>query len=273
MPTINASPKNPNIKLEHTAFYLQEETRPWNPYIDSQTGKNLPRRSMINSFGAGGAYANLIIEEFMEELPENEPSITIPQEYLILFSAKTKWSLMKYIEKMQRFLQKNSSAAIADIAQSLQKVHHTLEHKAAIITSSIQDFLEKLNLLQKPDANLTALKIYMSSSIIFDMDDTTALLIQQALKEKDLTQLAQHWISGAAIDFRQLSGKSGICRIDLPKYAFEHNIKFDFNNYMIKNQNESLKASDEFYRILLEKIANDELSEAEFKVAMDLSKG
>jgi polyketide synthase PksN len=272
VPTINASPQNPNIRLENTAFYLQEEIGPWNQHIDLETGKNLPRRSMINSFGAGGAYANLIIEEFMEDTPAKIASILLPQEYLIIFSAKTKWSLLKYIEKMQRFLQKDSSVAIADIAQSLQKVNHNLEHKAAIITSSIQDLLEKLNLLQKAEVSLTHSKIYMSSSITFDTDATKALLIQQALKEKDLNQLAQHWISGAAIDFRQLSGKYGISRIDLPKYAFEHNIKFDFNhNYMINNQNESL-AADEFDRILLEKIANDELSEADFKAAMNLSK-
>lgn len=53
VPTINAMPVNPNIKLEHTAFYLQEQTEPWHRLNDPETGKQLPRRSMINSFGAG----------------------------------------------------------------------------------------------------------------------------------------------------------------------------------------------------------------------------
>ncbi len=53
VPTINATPVNPNIKLENTAFYLQEQTEPWHRLNDPGTGKQLPRRSMINSFRAG----------------------------------------------------------------------------------------------------------------------------------------------------------------------------------------------------------------------------
>lgn len=89
VPTINASPRNPNIKLEGTVFYLQEETGPWSQIKDPQTRNNLPRRSMINSFGAGGAYANLILEEFIGGAYVQVPGMISPQEYLIIFSART----------------------------------------------------------------------------------------------------------------------------------------------------------------------------------------
>jgi acyl transferase domain-containing protein len=211
----------------------------------------------------------LIIEEFIGEAPVKGPRISFPQEYLIIFSAKTEWSLMKYTEKMQGFLQKNSSVEIADVARSLQKINHNLEHKAAIIASSIQDFFEKLNVLQQSRETLIDSNIYISSGIKFDADTTKSLIIQQALEKKDLKQLAQLWVAGATIDFRPLNGNSGTPGIDLPKYAFEHNIKFDFNNnYMINNENETVKFDDEFYRILLEKISKGECSEDEFKEAM-----
>ncbi len=272
VPTINANPQNPNIKLEHTAFYLQKETRPWNQTIDAHTGKKLPRRSMINSFGAGGAYANLIIEEFMGEVPMKGLSISLPPEQLIIFSAKTKWSMMRYIEKMQEFLQKNSSVDIADVARLLQKVNHNLEYRATIIVSSIREFVEKLNLLQESRDNLTDSNICISSGFEMDTNDTKSLIIQQALEKKDVRQLAQLWIAGATIDFGQLNENSGTPAIDLPKYAFEHHITFDFNNnYLINKEDETAKCDDEFYRILLEKIAKGELSEDEFADAINLA--
>ncbi|BBB93441.1 MAG TPA: SDR family NAD(P)-dependent oxidoreductase [Methylomusa anaerophila] len=260
-PTIHASPQNPNIKLDHTAFYLQKETRPWQQLSDPRTGGKLPRRSLINSFGAGGAYANLIVEEFMAETPATGASISSPQEYLIIFSARTEWSLMKYTEKLQEFLRKNSAVAIADIAQKLQKVNHNLEHRVAIIASSGRDLSEKLSILQKSGASLTDAGIYLSASMNFAADDAEALVIQQALAKQELRQLAQYWAAGAVIDFRRLNENTGTPGIDLPKYAFEHNIKFDFNK-------EAVNFDAEFFQILLDRIAKGELSEDEFKDAM-----
>ncbi|MCI4130228.1 hypothetical protein, partial [Bacillus haynesii] len=78
---------------------------PWHRLNDPETGKQLPRRSMINSFGAGGAYANLIIEEYIETAPERQIA-SRQQEFTAVFSAKTKWSLLSYLENMQLFLEK-----------------------------------------------------------------------------------------------------------------------------------------------------------------------
>jgi polyketide synthase PksR len=71
VPTINADPLNPNIKLENSAFYLQKELKPWIQIKDAKSRKYLPRRSMINSFGAGGSYTSIIVEEFINYRKEN----------------------------------------------------------------------------------------------------------------------------------------------------------------------------------------------------------
>jgi amino acid adenylation domain-containing protein len=260
VPTINANPINPNIKLERTAFYLQENTAFWNQIKDQKTGGNLPRRSLINSFGAGGAYANLVIEEYIEEVFEKQSSISLRQEFLVLFSAKTEWSLVKYIEKMYDFLQQNSNFTIEQVARSLQKMNHNLEYRVAIIASSIHELVEKLVAFLSEKENVRDSTIYISldpksNEIIFDEAN-----IQQALEKEKIRDLAQYWIDGAAIEFKQ--GNEGVRTplISLPKYAFEHNYKFSFKNDVVTNK-EPAQSVDTFYLKLVESIESGELSE------------
>ncbi len=161
VPTINATPVNPNIKLENTAFYLQEQTEPWHRLNDSETGKQLPRRSMINSFGAGGAYANLIIEEYIETAPERQIA-SRQQEFTAVFSAKTKWSLLSYLENMQLFLEKEAALDIEPIVQALHRINHNLERRAAFTVTSTQELIEKLKMFRTSKESSLQQGIYTS---------------------------------------------------------------------------------------------------------------
>jgi polyketide synthase PksN len=272
VPTINANPRNPNIKLEGTPFYLQEETKPWSQFKDQQTGKNLPRRSMINSFGAGGAYSNLVVEEFIEETFEKVPEKAFQQEVLIVFSAKTEWSLMRYLEKMQEVL-KNNLFEIVDVARSLQKNNHNLENRVAIIASSISELLEKIDIFQKTGESAIVLNIYSSLHHRPDGNAMNSSVLQQALEKKDLRQLANYWIAGATIDFRQLNEKTKAPCVDLPKYVFEHDIEFDYNNYISIINKPKTELGDDFYLNLSEKISQGELSEDEVEKIIGIEIG
>jgi len=263
VPTINANPRNPNIKLEGTSFYLQEEMSQWSKQQDSQTGECLPHRSMINSFGAGGAYANLIVEEFIQETLINRPKKSSEEDLLFVFSAKTKLSLMNYLKKMQGFLEKQSSVNMDDLAHSLHKINHNLEYRAAIITGSSRDLLDKLDYLLKTAETSVDLSIYISLDQKSDRSFPNATIVQQTLAAKNLEKLAQHWIEGATIDFRKLNESSEALWIDIPKYAFDHTIEFDFNNNNSIMNHEITDFDNEFCLDLSKKILNGELSEEE----------
>jgi amino acid adenylation domain-containing protein len=267
VPTINADPRNPNIRLEDTAFYLQEKTNSWNRLKD-QAGEDIPRRSMINSFGAGGAYANLIVEEFLGDQFIKAPDKPIAQEYLMVFSTKTTWSLMKYLEQIQDFLANNPSIALGDMAHTLHKINHHLEHRAALLASSSQELIEKLNLLRETNKTLEDSGIYIS----LDQESKTACLdassIQQDLVNKDLRQLARYWVTGAVIDFRQLVEDTETSWVDLPKYAFDHNVKFDFSQDKSALNSETAEFADEYSLDIVKRIFQGELSENQFKDLM-----
>ncbi|KAA6449525.1 beta-ketoacyl synthase N-terminal-like domain-containing protein [Bacillus swezeyi] len=219
VPTINAAPVNPNINLENTAFFLQKRTEPWHRLKDPETGKHLPRRSMINSFGAGGAYANLIIEEFIGAAPEKQ-TVSHQQECLAVFSAKTKWSLLSYLEKMRVFLEKNPSSAIEAVVHSLHRINHDLEHRVAFTVASTQELLEKLKIFQASKESSLQQGIYTS----FDLQ-SGAISPNAGLAH----ETAQQWAAGVSIHFDHVHQGKGTGWINLPHYAFDHNTAFHFD--------------------------------------------
>ncbi|MGG0025446.1 beta-ketoacyl synthase N-terminal-like domain-containing protein [Bacillus inaquosorum] len=219
VPTINATPVNPNIQLENTAFYLQEQTEPWHRLNDPETGKKLPRRSMINSFGAGGAYANLIIEEYMERAPEKHIA-SRQEEFTAVFSAKTKWSLLSYLEHMQLYLEKEDALDIEPIVQALHRRNHDLEHRAAFTVTSTQELIEKLKVFQTSKESSLQQGIYTS----FDLQPCA----ESAHKERK-TSAAEQWAAGASIDFKEAAQGNRSGWVHLPHYAFDHHTAFHFD--------------------------------------------
>src|SRR4029078_8164867 len=97
LPALNTSPIKSKISMDRTPFHLQEGTRLWQAIPDPDSGMALPRRAMINSFGAGGAYANLVVEEEAVDPEAGEQAKSFVREHLFIFSAKTKGSLKRYL--------------------------------------------------------------------------------------------------------------------------------------------------------------------------------
>ncbi|WP_459954250.1 beta-ketoacyl synthase N-terminal-like domain-containing protein [Paenibacillus pini] len=229
VPTLHATPINPNIKLGNTAFYLQETGEPWKQIQDPGSGKDLPRRSMINSFGAGGAYTNLIVEEYTLESPSNARGlVTSPQEFLIIFSAKTKWSLLQYLQKMRSLLREKASLDMNVLAQSLQKLNHGLDVRAAFVTSSAHELAEQLNGFLDSPSSSPARRVYTTLDQQSPSRFVEAAEIRAALADKELRYLAQRWVEGVTIDFEPLYRDRPSSWMELPHYAFDHGVVFRF---------------------------------------------
>lgn len=244
VPSIHATPINPNIKLKNTAFYLQETGESWKQIQDPGSGRELPRRSMINSFGAGGAYTNLIVEEYTLESPSNARRlVTTQQEFLIVFSAKTRWSLLQYLEKMRSFLREKASLDMNVLAQSLQKLNHGLDVRAAFVTSSARELAEQLDGFLESPSSSPARRVYTT----LDQQTSSAFVepadIRAALAGKEVRYLAQRWTEGAAIDFEPLYGDQPSSWMELPHYAFDHGVVFRFEEETADREDREVAAT------------------------------
>lgn len=214
VPTLHANPINPNIKLDQSPFYLQKESQIWEQKIDPQTGKQQPRRSMINSFGAGGSYANLIVEEYNRKASLKN---TASKKLLFIFSAKTEWSLLMYLKKFESYLKNHAAVALKDIAWSLEKINHGLENRLAIIASSHEELLIRLNFFQKTQTSCSDLDIYFSQDSSFTGKD-----------KNGIGDAAINWVAQISTQWSQIFDDPDCAWVPLPTYAFDHREEFSF---------------------------------------------
>ncbi len=132
---------NPDLEIEKTPFYINNETRPWihgNPVV--------PRRAGVNAFGFGGINAHAVLEEYTE--PQQQDIKQLHQHWpteLLIFSADKRTGLVELVHQVQNLLQVNSNLTLADLAYTLStRANHT--HRLAVIAKDITDLQNKLNL-------------------------------------------------------------------------------------------------------------------------------
>ncbi|GAA0856499.1 non-ribosomal peptide synthetase/type I polyketide synthase [Aliiglaciecola litoralis] len=135
-PSLNYQRPNPIIEFEKTPFYVNYQSTPW------KSGR-YPRRGGVSSFGIGGTNAHIIVEETPEDLL---PEIHEPPENPILlgWSAQSKKGLDQYAEKLIKLLTQDTSPALRDIAFTLHQGREKFAFRRALVCSSKQDALAKL---------------------------------------------------------------------------------------------------------------------------------
>nr|MDH3093470.1 ketoacyl-synthetase C-terminal extension domain-containing protein [Bacillus velezensis] len=88
---------NPNIAFDRTPFVVRRELADWKRPVIEENGaqKEIPRIAGISSFGAGGANAHILIEEYIEPDREISEPFTDEDPAVILLSAKQEASLKR----------------------------------------------------------------------------------------------------------------------------------------------------------------------------------
>ncbi|MFC1886869.1 beta-ketoacyl synthase N-terminal-like domain-containing protein, partial [Thermodesulfobacteriota bacterium] len=106
VPTIHSKKLNPNINFKDSPFYVQRELMEWNQPVIQENGteKRYPRRATISSFGAGGANAHVVVEEYEDPVSQSLTENQGPQ--LFVLSAKNEERLKVYAGKIKDFLEK-----------------------------------------------------------------------------------------------------------------------------------------------------------------------
>jgi len=230
-PSIHSETVNPNIRFEQSPFYLQRKLDTWErPIIKEGDGeKTYPRRAGISSFGAGGANAHLILEEYADRNNGKPSAETNGQSVLILLSAKNENSLKEYARKLAEFIpgspSSNAHPSLQSIAYTLQVGREAMEERLALIVFSLEELREKL--LRYYQGLTESEYCYRGSLQTTDTEIETLLqgkigesFVQQLLRDRELDKLAVLWTKGANIDWQFLYGESKPHRSSLPTYPF-----------------------------------------------------
>lgn len=216
VPTLHAEDVNPNLDFADSPFYLCQQLQSW-PANDSK----VPRRAAISSFGAGGANAHLILEEWDREQIEKErqsvsPTAEEATEEVIVISARDAERLKVYAQLLKEYLQHNT-VSLPNVARTLQIGREPFEQRLAVVVQSSVDLIEKLESFlvgetQQPHLYLT------NPAVSTETSDESPL--QTWIEQKNWPSLLKYWVQGGVIDWRQLYPFNNYQRIPLPTYPF-----------------------------------------------------
>jgi amino acid adenylation domain-containing protein len=220
---------NPFINLTNSPFYIVDQTRNWER-LHNVDGQPLLRRAGVSSFGFGGVNAHVVLEEYEKKQPSS--SFTNPhrnQDYLILLSAKNQERLREVVKNLFNYLtaakvQTHSRVAIQDIAYTLQVGREGMQERLALVVSSIEDLIKKLDACQRGVSPIAGVFYGIAKSSQTKLESksetsTNSNLVHQAIQQKTLEKVAQLWISGSQINWNLLYPQPPQ-RIELPTYPF-----------------------------------------------------
>ncbi|MGD8400169.1 MAG: SDR family NAD(P)-dependent oxidoreductase, partial [Bacillota bacterium] len=229
VPSLHAEELNPHINFEASPFHVQQKLEDWRQTVMLENGleKKYPRRAGISSFGAGGANAHIILEEWERDGSGGEQEERLPQ--IIVLSAKNKERLQEYCKLLARFLEKDQAQteemALADIAYTLQVGREPLEERLAIVVDSKRDLVEQLTLFVQEESVADSVR---SGSVraepekqgLFDDADEAADLVKLWWRKGKFLKIAELWVHGVNVNWMLLDRLRQPRRVSLPGYPF-----------------------------------------------------
>ncbi len=241
VPSIKATPLNPNLDFKDSPFYIQEDLQEWKrPRLKSNgEWREYPRRAAISSFGAGGSNAHIIVEEYNQEIVESqtgkvheEPTSekTTKDQFIIVLSAKNSGRLKAMVKNLYDFVS-DKILNLRELAYTLQVGREAMESRLAMVVNNhagliltLEEYLKSI----EEDKNIEfSIPIYQGnleenaseSQSIFS-GTTGESIAQLLLAEKNYEKLALYWTQGGAIPWQFFYQGKDIRIITLPNYPF-----------------------------------------------------
>jgi acyl transferase domain-containing protein/D-arabinose 1-dehydrogenase-like Zn-dependent alcohol dehydrogenase/acyl carrier protein len=272
VPSLSSQELNPNINFDHTPFQVQQEITDWKSPVIEIDGKKrkFPRRAGISSFGAGGANAHLVVEEY---IPENRKrySLEINKEspVIIVVSARNENQLEDQVKQLLATIQSHSDINLADMAYTLQVGREAMEERMGLIVGSMDEIEDKFDkfLTRKNDngdihrGNINNKEETLAAH---SAEGDIAGIIDVCIRKKEYYRIIDLWVKGLCLDWDKLYGDVKPQRISLPTYPFSK------KQYWIRKEKKlheivsapqkDAKSSDAFYEKIIDEVINDKLS-------------
>lgn len=212
VPSINSEPMNPAIDLKETPFYVQKEVSKINVKNEFNT--------LINSFGAGGSNAQLIISNFDQQISEISKK---PIKTIIPLSAEDLDGIRRVAGNLLAFLSKNSKEttfSLEHIAYTLQVGREALEQRMIMQAESVSELVLLLkNYLKGNNSD----KVFLNESLTEEekkLSSNEFNHLREEVEKGKFQKLIENWLSGYEINWKAFYGDQFPQKISLPTYPF-----------------------------------------------------
>ncbi|MEA2491931.1 MAG: polyketide synthase PksN, partial [Acidobacteriota bacterium] len=206
VPTIHSEQPNPNIELAESPFYLQHGLSAW----PAPAGH--PRRALINSFGAGGVNACIVVEEY-RSAPKGAPAAG---PYLFTLSARNDDRLREYGDRLLDRLRREPAIDLADLCYTLQTGREAMEERLAIVVADVPELITRLDEWRKGGSMAN---LHRGSLMPRGGSKRSLKLVRSGVGQQSLADLATKWVAGEEVDWDSLS-EGNPRRISVPTYPF-----------------------------------------------------
>jgi acyl transferase domain-containing protein len=229
VPSLHSQTLNPHIDFERTPFVVQRELGEWKRPLLKQDGREreCARIAGISAFGAGGANAHVVIEEYIPTAEQPGIAITPVRPAIVVLSAKNEERLKERVQQILGALDSNAfeATALANIAYTLQVGREAMEERLAVLAASCHELREKLGAYLDSASGVEdiyrgTVKHGRETLATLNADEDTASLVDAWVRKGKYGKLVNLWVKGLSLDWRQLYGEVMPRRVPLPSYPF-----------------------------------------------------
>ncbi|MBT2457717.1 SDR family NAD(P)-dependent oxidoreductase, partial [Streptomyces sp. ISL-86] len=228
VPSLHSEQLNSYIDFPNSPFYVQHRLEPWEQPTRTVDGvrRTLPRIAGVSSFGAHGAIAHVIIEEYRSEQEQATRPARAPRPELLVLSAKDDARLREKAQALLTWLAgAGHDADPADLAYTLQVGREAMEERLALVVDGRDALRERLRAFlggEQETANVFrgGVRQHRDSVALLEADEEMRELVQQWLVQGRHDKLANVWVKGLALDWTSLARDAEPRRISLPTYPF-----------------------------------------------------
>ncbi|MES2739634.1 MAG: SDR family NAD(P)-dependent oxidoreductase, partial [Pseudomonadota bacterium] len=225
VPSLHSTTLNPHIDFAATPFVVQQSLSSWERPMVEEDGqrREYPRIAGLSSFGAGGANAHLIVQEYVA------PAVARPAAAAValVLSARDEERLREQARQLLRAIddQDLQDDRLADVAYTLQVGREAMECRLACVAASVEEVKSRLSAYVRGDANVAGLvrgeaKRNREALALFTADQELEEAIEKWVQRGKLEKLADLWVKGLAFDWHKLYGDIKPRRMSLPTYPF-----------------------------------------------------
>jgi acyl transferase domain-containing protein/aryl carrier-like protein/SAM-dependent methyltransferase len=232
VPTLHADEVNPNIDFARSPFVPQRELAPWSrPQIDGDgETREYSRIAGVSSFGAGGANAHVILEEYREPVVQSDVrwagdhAIREALSTVFVLSARKPEELRARARQLLQAIARRplTDADLASITYTLQTGREAMEERLALTAASIAELAEKLREFLAGDdvEGLVCGQVDRAAAAEIAADQGVARRIEDWLRQGQIARLLGLWVKGLDVDWHRLYGEQPPRRLALPTYPF-----------------------------------------------------
>jgi polyketide synthase PksN len=232
VPSIHSDTLNPYIDFGNSPFRVQRTLQDWSRPVLEMEGvrTELPRIAGLSSFGAGGANAHMIIEEYAEIAPaaakRDAGQAETPVRTAFVLSARQEPALRAMASRLADRLAVEPGLDLEDAAYTLQVGRVAMEFRVAFVVDDRETLLDALRAYAEHGAPGRGAwsghrETARRNPEIAARLNADALRVEDWLRQGELASLAQHWANGGAVDWARLHATGTRRRIPLPGYVFQ----------------------------------------------------